>query len=340
MRLGIWTPAPQTIRPDPRVKPFFEALTRNGGGVDESYRYAADTLRRAEDLGFGVTLIAQRFLGPDLDSWIFATALATQTRSIDIMAALHPGIMDPRIAAKMGASIDRISGGRFLVNIVNGGRPREFEVFGEWIERSAPRYARMHEFIKVLKGLWTQDDFSFHGEFFNIGHGSVPTRPVRAPHPPIYAASYEDEGQAIVARECDCWFVAYDKDFRKYEDNVRRIERDIATMERRVAELGRRMSYGINASIVIGKSDADAEAKVDAYLDELKRDPSIGVGMAGLGAALIGSPETIARRIQRYEDIGANLLMLSFYPMREGLDEFAQRIMPLMSNVELAPAFA
>ena len=59
-------------------------------------------VQRAEELGFSITLIAQRFLGPDLDSWIFASALAAGTKTIEIMPAVHPGIMDPRIAAKMG----------------------------------------------------------------------------------------------------------------------------------------------------------------------------------------------------------------------------------------------
>src|SRR5262249_25523042 len=126
MRLGIWCPAPLSIRPDAPVKPAFEALTRHGGGVDGNYLYAVDVLRRAEQLGFEITLIAQRFFGPDLDSWMLAAALAAQTSSIEIMAAVHPGIIDPKVVAKQAASIDRISGGRFCVNIVNGSPPGGF----------------------------------------------------------------------------------------------------------------------------------------------------------------------------------------------------------------------
>ena len=117
MRLGIWCPAPLSIRPDAAVKPAFDALTRHGGGVDGNYLYAVDVLRRAEELGFEITLIAQRFFGPDLDSWMFASALGARTSSIEIMAAVHPGIIDPRVVAKHAASIDRISGGHFFTNI-------------------------------------------------------------------------------------------------------------------------------------------------------------------------------------------------------------------------------
>ena len=87
MRLGIWCPAPQTIRQDAETRASFAALTQHGGGVDESFLYAADILKRAEELGFDISLIAQRYLGPDLDSWMFAAALAPLTRSIKLMAA-------------------------------------------------------------------------------------------------------------------------------------------------------------------------------------------------------------------------------------------------------------
>ena len=328
MRLGIWTPAPLSMRPDAVAQPAIDALTRHGGGVDQNYLYALDTLQRAEELGFSITLIAQRFLGPDLDSWIFASALAAGTKTIEIMPAVHPGIMDPRIAAKMGASIDRISGGRFCVNIVNGGRPHEFAVFGKWIEQSEPRYRRMHEFIKVMKGMWTSDDFTFEGEFYQVEHGTVPTKSVREPHPPIFAASRVDEGMNVVAQECDTWFVNYNKDFHFYDESLKRIETEVGMMERRTRELGRTMNYGINGCMLIGKTDEEAIAVGDGYLEQLKTDPTIFSASGGLGANLIGSPKSILERIKRYEDMGVGMLMLQFYPFRQQLEVFAQEILP------------
>ena len=328
MRLGIWTPAPQTIRPDPATKPALDALTQHGGGVDQNYLYAVDVLRRAEDLGFDITLIAQRWLGPDLDSWIFATALATQTRTMEIMAAAHPGIIDPRVAAKMGASIDRISGGRFCINIVNGARPKEAAAFGEWIDQSEDRYRRMHEFILVMKGMWAEEDFNFDGRFYKVEHGSVPTRSVRTPHPPIYAASRVDEGMNVVAEECETWFVNYDKDWTRYDASLKRIESEMAQMEQRVASLGRKMTYGMNACVLIGDTDDEAREKAEEHLRVVENDPSVRVGTSGMGAALIGSPKTIVERMRRYEDMGVDLFMLHFYPMKDGLEEFAEKIIP------------
>jgi FMNH2-dependent dimethyl sulfone monooxygenase len=330
LKFGVWAPAPQSIRPDPPVRASFAALTQYGGGVDESYLYAVDVLQRAEALGFEITLIAQRYLGPDLDSWILATALATQTKTMKIMAALHPGIADPRMAAKMGASIDRISGGRFCINIVNGLRKDEFAIYGEWLDQEGPRYRRMNEFIKVMKGLWTQDDFTLEGEYYCVRNGRLPTKPVQAPYPPFYAASRVDDGMDVVAHECSTWFVNYDKDRRNYAASLKRIEAEVGIMEGRVKALGKKMTYGINAIVFIGDTDEEAEAMADEHLRAVANDPLTAVGTSGVGAALIGTPETIAQRIKVYESLGISLFMLHFYPMRDGMEEFAERVMPLV----------
>jgi FMNH2-dependent dimethyl sulfone monooxygenase len=328
MRLGIWCPAPLSIRPDPQVKPAFDALTRHGGGVDGNFLYAVDVLRRAEELGFEITLIAQRFFGPDLDSWMFAAALAAQTTSIEIMPAVHPGIIDPRVVAKHAASLDRISGGRFCLNIVNGSRPEEFEVFGKLLASGEARYRRMHEFIQVLKGMWLQDDFKFHGEFYSVEYGTVPTKSVRAPHPPIYAASRVDEGMNVVAQECDAWFVNSSRHYSEYEQGLRRVETEVGLMEQRCRELGRVMQYGLSACVLMADTDAEAIATADGYMAQLAHDPSIKSASVAVGANLIGSPKTVLERIRRYESLGIDLLMLQFYPMRQGLDEFALKILP------------
>jgi FMNH2-dependent dimethyl sulfone monooxygenase len=332
MRLGIWCPAPLSIRPDPLVQPAFDALTKHGGGVDRNFLYAADVLQRAEELGFELTLIAQRFFGPDLDSWMLASALAARTKSIEIMAAVHPGIIDPRVVAKHAASIDRISGGRFCVNVVNGSRPQEFEVFGKLLASGEARYRRMHEFIQVMKGMWLHDDFKFKGEFYSVDYGTVPTKSVRSPHPPVYAASRVDEGMNVVAQECDAWFVNANRDYRQYDQTLTRIETEVGLMEQRCGELGRKMQYGLSACVLMADTDREAIAIADGYMAQLAHDPSINSASSAVGANLIGSPRTVLERIHRYESLGIDLLLLQFYPMRQGLDEFASKVLPELAK--------
>ena len=146
MRYGIWTPLPHTVRIEPAMADAIEDLTTPGagGGTDKSFQIAIELVRRAEALGFETTLIAERHLGPDLEAWILATAMIAHTKTMELMVAIHPGIILPQLAAKMGASLDRISGGRLAVNIVNGWYEEEFDIFsnGGWIDQSAARYRR------------------------------------------------------------------------------------------------------------------------------------------------------------------------------------------------------
>src|SRR3712207_864379 len=105
MRLGLWAP--------------------RGGRSDEDniqdvFRFSTEVVQKAEQLGFETTLIAQRYIGLDLDAWVLASALVPHTKSIELLIAIHPGILSPQVTAKMGATLDAISGGRFAINLVNG----------------------------------------------------------------------------------------------------------------------------------------------------------------------------------------------------------------------------
>jgi FMNH2-dependent dimethyl sulfone monooxygenase len=83
--------------------------------------------------------------------------------------------------AKLGASTDRISGGRFCITLVNGTRPQEHNMYGKWVESDGGRYKQMQEFIQVMKGLWTEDTLTYNGDFYKIDGVKMPTGSVRAP---------------------------------------------------------------------------------------------------------------------------------------------------------------
>ena len=112
-----------------------------------------------------------------------AAALSGYTRTMELMVAVHPGINTPQMVAKMGASLDRISGGRLSLNVVNGWNVDEFNIFGNgaWLTELPDRYQRMDEYIEVIKRLWTEDSFDFDGKFYRFKGGKplefVPREP-------------------------------------------------------------------------------------------------------------------------------------------------------------------
>jgi FMNH2-dependent dimethyl sulfone monooxygenase len=336
MRYGVWTPLPHTVQPEPALDAAIAQLATHGraGEPDLSLTFAADVLRRAESHGFDLTLIAQRWLGTDPDSIIIGTALAAMTERMCIMPALHPGIIHPAVAAKMLATLDRISGGRMAVNIVTGWWREEFDMFsgGGWIDDEAARYRRIDEYIRVLKGLWSSPSFSIDGEFYQLDNAQLPNRPVRRPHPPIYAASRHEPGKAIIARECDVWFVPVLPGIDRYEDNFAAISREVAAMRARAGEHGRTLGFGISCHVLTADTDREAYRRAQALEEHGKQNRLALIAAKALGAGLYGSPATIARRLRRYEEIGIDTLMIHCHPMIEGLDTFAREVMPLVAS--------
>jgi FMNH2-dependent dimethyl sulfone monooxygenase len=344
MRLGIWTPLPHTIRSEPAMEAGVHQVQTRGGESqsDKSFQFALDVVSRAEALGFDITLIAERLLGPDLEAWMLTAALAARTKTIQIMPAVYPGMITPQLVAKMGATLDRITGGRFAINVVNGWFQKEFELFsnGAWIESSAARYRRMDEFVRVLKGLWSEEHFTMHGEFYRADDATLAVKPVRVPHPPIYTASRADSGKDVIAEHCDLWFVNYEADYRRYEENVRAIKSDISDLAERARHFGRKLAFGMSAHVICADTLGAAEmraAELEAYG---RRDRVSSTAARALGACLVGTPELIAQRMRRYEEIGIELLLLHFHPMLAGLETFAEKVLPLLAPTAIPARLA
>jgi dimethylsulfone monooxygenase len=340
MKFGIWTPLPHTIRSEPRMEEAVAAIKSGAGladGGDGTFAFACDVVRRADELGFDTTLIAERYLGPDLSAWVLASALAMVTERIELMVAVHPGMVTPQVVAKMGASLDRISGGRCALNIVNGWWMEEFNLFsnGTW----------MGEYIQVIKGLWTDSDFNFDGAYYRAhvraaltgadgkvvmpSAGEIVARPSRLPYPPIYAASRSAGGKALIAQYCDVWFAEYKPGHRNFEANLARMADDFRAMDALAAEYGRTLRYAINPQVICCDTQEEAEHIADAA--ERNAGPRDRMVNA-LGAGLVGTADVIAERLRRYQAVGLDCVMLRFTPMLDGVEVFGRKVIPLLRN--------
>lgn len=332
MRFGIWTPLPHTTRPEPRMERAIEALKGGPaeGTADASFEFAVDVIQRGERHGFEVTLIATRELGPDLEAWTTAAALSGHTRSIELMVAVHPGILTPAMVAKMGASLDRISGGRLSLNVVNGWNVDEFNIFGNgaWLTGEDDRYTRMDEYITIIKRLWTEPSVDFGGRFYKLHNASLPLKPRQRPNPPLYAASRSASGKETIARYCDHWFVPDFRDYRRFDDTVALIKTEIAAMRERALRHGRRLGYGLSAHVICAPTLEQAQASANAFEEYGNLARYNRSAMAGLGACLVGTRDMIIERIDAYERAGVELLLLSFHPMVEGLKRFVAEVLP------------
>lgn len=316
-----------------------EAIRESGthgltSGPDKAFRLAVDMVRRGEDLGFETTLIAERWIGTDHSAWLLASALAPLTSRIELMVAVHPGIITPQAVAKLAVSLDRISGGRAAINIVNGWWKEEFETFGQgwWPHDDDARYRRMDEFVHVLRGLWQQNEFDFQGEFYRVDRQGLPLKSVRLPHPPLYAGTRNPTGKEVIARDCDYWFVDCLSDYRLWEQNLDQAAAAIAEMNARTAHYGRSIDFGMSCHVICTDSTDKAIELANQLEEHGKTNRIAFIAAKALGPGLVGTPETIADRIRRYEAVGVGTLMLHFHPMVEGMEGFARQVMPLLAR--------
>jgi FMNH2-dependent dimethyl sulfone monooxygenase len=234
----------------------------------------------------------------------------------------------------MGASLDRISGGRLSINVVNGWNVDEFNIFGNgaWLTDLNDRYTRMNEYIRVLKGLWTEESLDFQGKFYKVERGHLPLKTVQRPNPPIYAASSSNDGKETMAQYCDYWFVPDRADYRLFDETIAHIKAEIADMEKRVKRYGRRMRYGKSAHVICANSVEEANAQADAFVAYGNTARYNKSAMVAINACLVGTADIIAERIRIYEEIGVDMLMLHFHPMMEGMQQFVAEVMPRLDG--------
>jgi FMNH2-dependent dimethyl sulfone monooxygenase len=202
----------------------------------------------------------------------------------------------------------------------------------------------MGEYIRVIKGLWTDPDFNFDGAFYRAhvqaamkgadgkvvmpNPGDVVAKPSQLPHPPIYAASRAPHGKALIAQYGDVWFAEYKPGFRNFETNIVRMAADVQTMRELAASHGRTLRFAINPQIILAGTQEAAERQAEgAERNASPRDRMVNA----LGAGLVGTPQFVAERLRRYEEIGIDTMMTRFTPMLEGVEKFGHEVIPLVS---------
>src|ERR1019366_3461011 len=169
----------------------------------------------------------------------------------------------PAVAAKQIATIDQLTGGRVAVNIVSGWFKGEFNAIGEpWLEHDE-RYRRSEEFIRVLKGVWTQDDFTFSGDFYRFKNYTLKPKPAAKPRPEIFQGGSSRAARDMAARVSDWYFT----NGNTHEG----IKAQVDDIRAKAASSGHKVRVGVNAFIIARDTEEEAK-RVLAEIVE-KADP-------------------------------------------------------------------
>lgn len=110
---------------------------------------------------------------------------------------------EPLVTAKAIASLDQLSGGRFVFGIGGGWNVEEMENHGATYKT---RFRQMREHVMAMKALWTEEEASYAGEFVKFDRVWSWPKPMRKPHPPIILGGESDHTLRRVVEYCDGWF--------------------------------------------------------------------------------------------------------------------------------------
>jgi FMNH2-dependent dimethyl sulfone monooxygenase len=312
----------------------------------------------AEANGFEYALSQIRFTagyGADNqhESVSFSHALLAATEKLKVIAALLPGPWNPALAAKQIATINHLTNGRVAVNIVSGWFRGEFSAIGEhWLDHDE-RYRRSEEFIRALKGIWTEDNFTFRGDFYRFQDYTMKPKPID-PQPEIFQGGSSRAARDMAAKVSDWYFTN--------GNTPEEIAKQVNDIRAKAAEHNHHVKIGVNAFAIARETEQEAREVLAEII--AKANPEAVHGFAhevknagkaspegqgnwakssfedlvqyndGFRSNLIGTPRQIAERIIALKDAGADLILLGFLHFQEEVAFFGEHVLPLVRELE------
>ncbi len=325
-----------------------------------SFEHCSDIVRRAEHVGFDNVLLPSGYtLG--IDPIAFAAAVAPALDRLRLLVAARAGELWPPQLARQLATLDQLLGGRLTVNIISSDLP------GEQLP-SGPRYRRTLEVMQILRALLDGEPVDVDGEHYRFAVDPPRVGTVAGRCPPLYFGGLSEDAREVAAAAADVYLLWPDT-----EPAVREI---ISDLRARADAHGRSLRFGYRSHVIVRETETEARAAAarlvsrldDRAGDEIRRrsldSSSVGVrrqaelrdgasddgfvedhlwtgigrARSGAGAAIVGDPDQVAAKLQRYVDLGIEAFILSGYPHLEECDRFGRLVLRHLDHAPLAPA--
>jgi alkanesulfonate monooxygenase len=326
---------------------------RGARAVDHGY--LQQIAQAADRLGYGGVLIPT---GRSCeDSWLVAASLIPLTERLKFLVALRPGIVSPTVAARQAATLDRLSGGRALFNLVTGGDPDELAGDGIHLDH-AGRYEASVEFTRIWRRVLEGETVDYDGRHIQVKGAKLLYPPVQQPRPPLYFGGSSDAAQDLAAEQVEMYLT--------WGEPPAAVTGKIAQVREKAARQGREVRFGIRLHVIvrdtneqawraaeelISELDDDTIARAQASLarfdsvgqqrmralhggrrDRLEVSPNLWAGVSlvrgDAGTALVGDGPTVAARVREYADLGIDTFIFSGYPHLEESYRVAELLFP------------
>ena len=327
--------------------------------LKSSWAHCRDILLEAEKQGFRNILCPSSYqVGQDTLS--FVAGCAPLTKTINMLAAVRCGEMQPIMLARTLATLDHMLEGRLTVNIISSDFP------GEKAE-SAHRYQRSREVVSILKQAWTQGEINFEGEIYNFsGLETGPAKPYQINGGPLlYFGGYSPPALELCGEHCDVYLM--------WPETKDKLAERMTAVNAVADRYGRTLDYGLRAHVIVRDTEAEAReyaeylvSELDDEYGQLIRDRAhdsislgvshqarareladkfgyverhlwtgIGRARSGCGAAIVGSTDQVMSEIESYMNMGIRSFIFSGYPHIEESRHFGARILSQMKTSSL-----
>jgi alkanesulfonate monooxygenase len=324
-----------------------------------NFRHCSRIIRTADRMGFKNILLPTSYVvGQEVLP--FAAAMAPRVKHINMLTAIRTGEIHPPMLARHLATLDHILEGRLTVNIINSDLPG-------LKEDHDMRYQRCSEVIEILQQAWNQDFIDYKGQIYQFKMPADPVKPYQQNGGPLlYFGGISPGSKEVCAKYCDVFLM-----WPEPEESIYETMKD---MSERAAKYGRKIDFGMRIHVIVRETEGEARdytkklmSKFDAETggklkhrtqdsksagvlrqDEFRKmadaddfvEPMLwtGIGRArsGCGGAIVGTPDQVLAKMNRYMDMGVRAFILSGYPLIEECEIFGKYVLPKLPNVKLS----
>ena len=323
-----------------------------------SWENTSKIIKTADELGFRNVLCPSSYqVGQDTLSYV--AGMAPLTEQINFLAAVRCGELHPPMLARTIATLDHMLKGRLTVNIISSDLPGT--------KLSSPeRYARSREVIEILKQSWTQDRIEFNGKHYQLDLQTDPVKPYQQNGGPLlYFGGYSPDGVDLCAEHCDVYLM--------WPETEKKLQELMNNMTNKALEYDRTVQFGLRVHVIVRETEQEARDYAKNLLSKLDLDlgkdirnraqdaaslgvarqamlreeadkqhyvephlwTGIGLARSGCGAAIVGDPDQVLAKLERYMEMGIRSFILSGYPHQQECELFAKHVLPRLKTVSL-----
>lgn len=295
--------------------------------IKRSWEEARSAAQEFENLGFGSVWVCDHLFGvpapklPIMEAWTELTAVAALTDRVELGTLVTPPFFrHPAVLAKQVATIDQIAPGRPIIGLGAGWFEAEFKGYGAPFPPLRERLRALEESLEIIRGIYSEETFSFSGSHFGVEEAVLEPKPERPPRI-LIGGGGEKVLLRLAARYADIWNNA-----ALFQGEL---GHKVSVLRKHCQKVGRdptEITISQQCMVVIDEDEAAAEAG----LTKAKKiyGEHMGKGLEAHG--IWGSPSRVIDCIERHRELGCEHFVIEFFgrDTREPARRFADKVLP------------